>query len=198
MYINLLAEGYLEASTAARLLPYCGHELGTVYGRKGFIYIKNKASVFQFSATDQTGILVITDFKDSGADCISTALNDYVYFKCPNPPKTFLFNFSVNELESWFLADNIGLAKFLNVSVSSFPLNPENESDPKKTLVNLANKSKIKLIREGIAPPPGHRAKVGPEYFNLMNEFVLHYWNIEKAVKRAPSLERCIRKLKEF
>jgi len=198
MYINLLAEGQLEAITAERLLPYCGHELGTVYGRKGFNYVKNKASFFHHSATDQTGILVLTDFRDSGANCISAALNDYVYFKCPNPPKTFLCNFSVNELESWFLADNAGLAKFLNVSVSNFPLDPENEADPKKTLVELAYKSKTKLIKEGIAPPAGHRAKVGPEYLNLMNTFIIHHWNIEKAAKRAPSLERCIRRLKAF
>jgi len=198
MVISLLAEGHLEIAAATRVLKFCGHEIGTVFGTKGCNYIKEKAAVFNNYATSQTGMLVLTDFRDSGEDCILTALNEYVYKKYPFPSDTYLFCFSIYELESWLLADNSGFAKFMNVAVSNIPLDPESDNDPKKTIVNIARKSKTRSIREGVAPPPGHRAKVGPEYFSLMSEFIMYHWNIENAIKRAPSLEWCVNKLKKM
>ena len=188
----------MEEAVAARVLPFCGHELGVVYGRRGCHYIKQKATAFHHHATEQTGVLVLTDFRDAGADCVPNALQEYIFNKLPNPPKTFLCRFSVNELESWLLADREGMAKFFGISVSRIPLQPEKELFPKRVLVNLARTSKNKGIREGIAPPPGHRADVGPAYLSRMREFVAIHWNIEVASHNAPSLERCIRRLREI
>jgi len=198
MIIYLLAEGYMEEAVASRLLPYCGHEIGTVYGRCGCAYVKEKAAVFHHLVTDQTGVLVLTDFIDTKAACVPDALKEYVLDKCPTLPKNFLCRFSVNELESWLLADREGIAKYFNIALSKLPINPENENDPKNTLVNLARKSKKKVIREGVAPPPGHYAAVGPEYISLMREFVNIQWSIENAMRNAPSLERCVRRLCEI
>ena len=198
MVINVLAEGYMEEAVASRLIRFCNHELGTVYGRRGCIYIQEKASAFQCLATEQTAVLVLTDFRDAKASCVPEALPKYIFTKCPTPHKNFLCRFSVNELESWFLADREGLAKYLNIAVAKLPHTPENEEYPKATLVNLARKSRKKIIREGVAPPLGHKASVGPEYFNLMREFIFSHWNIENAIKIAPSLERCVCRLREI
>ena len=198
MVVYLLAEGHSEEAVAMRLLSFCGHEIGTVYGKRGCIYVREKAVSFRHLATEQTGMLILTDFRDTGAQCIPYALRDYVFDKFPNPPSTFLCRFPVNELESWLLADREGLAKYMNVAVSRMPIQPEREEYPKQTLVNLARKSRKKIIREGIAPPPGHKASVGPEYLNLLREFIFNYWNIEKAMLCAPSLERCVRRLREI
>ena len=43
MIIHLVAEGYMEEAVASRLIPFCGHELGAVYGKKG-----NKATGAQW------------------------------------------------------------------------------------------------------------------------------------------------------
>ena len=198
MVIYLLAEGHTEEAVAVRIIPFCGHELGTVYGKRGCDYIRKKAAVFCNLATEQTGVLVLTDFRDSGMPCVPDALNDYILLKSPDPPRTFLCRFAVNELESWLLADREGLAKYMNISISKMPLHPENEEFPKATLISLAHKSNRKDIREGIAPPAGHRAAVGPEYLNLIREFILVHWNIENAVLHSQSLERCVRRLREI
>jgi hypothetical protein len=198
MIINLIAEGQTEEIIAARLLPFCGHELGTVYGRKGCAYIRQKAAIFSHLATEQSGVLVLTDFRDANSICITAALQEYILNKQPKPPETFLCCFAVNELESWLLADREGLANFLGIAVSLVPLQPESEEFPKKTLLDLASTSRKRKIREGIAPRSGHHAAVGPDYMNLMSEFVFSLWNIESAMRYAPSLERCVRRLQEL
>jgi len=198
MTINLLAEGHLEEFVAVRLLSYCNHNLGTVYGRRGCRYIKENAVKFRHLATSQTGLLILTDFRDAKTKCAANAVHEYLLNKCPNPPKTFFCRFAVNELESWLLADREGIAKFLCISVSRVPLNPEGELYPKATLVNLARISRKKGIREGIAPRPGHRADVGMEYIDRLCYFIMEYWDIDTAEQFSPSFRRCIRRLREI
>ena len=198
MNFSLIAEGYMEESIAVRLLPFCGHELGTVYGQHGCSFIRQNATKFQHLATEQTGVLVLTDFRDARTKCIPDALLQYIHKKMPEPPETFLCRFAVNEIESWLLADAKGMSGFLGIAVSRVPIYPEDEANPKRTLVDLARSSRNKKIREGIAPPPGHHANVGPEYMSLMREFISSHWNIEAALHSAPSLERCIRRLCEL
>ena len=198
MIINLIAEGYMEENIAARLLPFCGHEIGAVFGRKGCSYVRKKAAHFRHLATESTGVLVLTDFRDSSASCVPEALQDYLFNRLPNPPRTFLFRFAVNELESWLLADREGLSKFLRITLTKMPLQPESEEFPKVALVNLARASRERKIREGLAPSYGHMASVGSEYMSIMHEFIDKFWNIEAAMSCAPSLERCVRRLREL
>ena len=188
----------MEEAVAERLLPFCGHELGTVYGRRGCEYIRQKAVTFRHLATEFSGVLVLTDFRDAEAICVAAALQEYILNRLPNPPGTFLCRFAVNELESWLLADRQGLAKFLGIALAKMPLRPESEAFPKITLVNLARDSRKRKICEGIAPPSGHRSAVGPDYMYLMREFISGLWNIETAMRHAPSLERCVRRLREL
>ena len=198
MIIHLIAEGFTEKIVASRLLPFCGHEIGTVYGERGCDYIRNKAVVFHHLATECSGVLVLSDFRDTGAPCVPTAIQEYVLNYLPCPPETFMFRFAVNEIESWLLADRKGMAEFIGVTESRIPLQPENEVFPKRTLVSLARSSRKRKIREGIAPPPGHRASVGPEYMNFLQEFITGYWNIEAAMCCAKSLERCVNRLRSL
>ena len=198
MYFILLAEGQTENYVASKLLPFCGHELVTVYGKCGVNYIRQKAFAFHHLATKSTGVLVLTDFRDSGAHCIPSALHDYVLKKVPTPPKTFLCRFAINEIESWLLADRYSIAKFLGVALSKIPIQPENEMYPKKTMINIARTSRIKSIRSGFAPPPGHQAEVGPEYMNLIHDFIKNTWNIESAMSNSDSLRRCVHRLRSL
>ena len=181
MIMHLLAEGHMEEAVAARLFSFCGHELGRVYGRRGFMYIREKAAQFSHLATQDSGVLVLTDFRDTGAMCFTAALQQYIWRSLPDPPGTFLCRFAVNELESWLLADRAGLAKFLGIAAAKMPHQPERDNFPKKTLAALARGSRKNIIRDGIAPPLGHGGAVGPGYMPLMREFVTEFWNIEAA-----------------
>ena len=186
----------MEEIIASRLLPFCGHKLGTIYGKRGSLYIRQKASAFQHLSTEYSGVLVLTDFRDSGEACVPAALEEYIHKRTPSLPGTFLLRFAVNEIESWLLADRIGIARYLGIALSRVPLQPEKEQFPKRTLVNLAGFSRKKQIRNGFAPPLGHHAEVGPEYLSLLQGFITNIWDIEVAMSHANSLERCVRRLR--
>ena len=196
MIFYLLAEGQTEEYVASKLVPFCGHELSTVYGRKGVEYIKRKASLFRVLATDNTGLLVLTDFRDADAACVPDALHEYLLKKLPIPPKTYLLRFAVNEIESWLMADREGISEFLSVSKTKIPLNPENEQYPKRTLINIARLSRSKVVRNEFVPQPGHLSNVGPDYMNMLNDFITNYWDIDNAMNHADSLKRCVHRLR--
>ena len=198
MIFYLLAEGQTEECVASKLLPFCGHELSVVYGNKGASYVRLKAPSFRALATEATGLLILTDFRDADAACVPDALENYLSCKLSQTPKTLLLRFAVNEIESWLMADREGMAKFLGVTASKIPHHPENEAFPKQSLVSIARSSSKKKIREGFAPPPGHRSNVGPEYMTLIQEFIRNTWNIEVAIKNAQSLERCVHRLRSL
>jgi hypothetical protein len=199
MIMHLVPEGYLEALVGARLIGFCRHTLGTIYNSgRGCGYIRTHAAKFYRLATDVSGVLVLTDFRDAAAPCLPSALQAYLWNAIPSPVPSFLVRFAVNELESWLMADRQGLADFLSVSVGRIPREPELEEFPKRTLVNIARRSRKTRIRNGIAPPPGHAAAVGPAYNSLLHEFIVRHWNIAEAITCAPSLERCVGRLSQL
>jgi hypothetical protein len=199
MIMHLIPEGRMEEAVGSHLIVFCGHTLGIIYNTlSGCHYIKTRATKFHSLATDVAGVLVLTDFRDAKTVCPPSALQTYLWDKVPHPAPSFLYRFAVNELESWLMADREGLADFLSVSVNRMPQKPEQEIFPKKALVNIARCSKKTVIKEGIAPPLGHKASVGPSYIALLREFVVDRWNIEAAMIRAPSLARCVRRLREL
>jgi hypothetical protein len=107
------------------------------------------------------------------------------------------FRIAVKEVEAWLLADIEGLSQFFRVSKVNFPKKPENEIDPKQTLIELAKRSRLRTIKDDIVPINEY-AKIGPNYNARMTEFVNEYWNIESAINRSRSLEKAFSKLRTF
>ncbi len=135
---------------------------------------------------------------DSGCACPPEALRQYVSLHCQTVPPSFLCRFAVNELESWLLADREGIADFLRLSVAKIPTNPEMESDPKRTLVDLARMSKKSQIRNALVPPPRHGGIVGPGYTVAITNFINKKWSPVRAEPNSQSLARCIKRLREL
>lgn len=197
MIVDLLLEGSLEEHAARRLLLHTGHVPGPVYGRQGVQYIKDKASGFKYRAIQGGAVLVLTDFLDSGAACIPEALSAYLGPGAVLHPR-YLLRFAVNMLESWLLADAANFAAWLGISSKRIPPQPESIPDPKDLVVALARKSRRKSPREDIVPYPGHGGKLGVHYFPAMATFVTNHWDLDQARKRAPSLDRCLRRLESL
>lgn len=192
MLVHLVLEGHLEEPVADKLLVHCGHKKGNVYGKQGCGYIRKKIVSFQVAAQHGCGVLALTDLRDSGAPCPAQALKDY---QIVSPPSGFLCRFAVAELESWLIADRDSLAKFLGIAVRTIPASPENEPLPKQTVVNLARRSRKPSIRKGIVPEPNHGGLVAPGYLATMTEFVSEHWDVAAAMRYAPSLHRCVKRL---
>jgi hypothetical protein len=99
-------------------------------------------------------------------------------------------------LESWLLAHHKALARFLNVSVDLIPRDPDGEEHPKRTLVNLARRSRTRSIREDLIPEAGSSGVVGKNYTARLTEFIRDPWEPLVAQDRSPSLRRALAALK--
>lgn len=191
--VNMLVEGELDEVVARRLIEYVQHEPGVCYGKSGYGDIKKKIRNFN-QAAPYAFYLCLVDFMDTKFTCPSEVISDWLPHRHPN----MVFRAVVRELESWLLADHENLARFLHISPVLVPLEPEAVSDPKREMVNLARRSRSSSIRSALVPEAKSTAIVGKLYSSSMSNFILNHWNISQAQQRAPSLDRCIFRLKEL
>lgn len=193
MKINYIVEGQLETPVARRLIEFCNHQPGKRYCLRGSGEIKKKARQYFPLASDETAALVLTDFMDAKVDCPALAKREYIGES--QVPQKFLLRFAIPELESWLLADKENFAKLLGVKVNKLADSPEIIPDPKRYLANLARQSRKKRIKDDFISSAGRQ---GIFYIPILTEFVQNTWDINIAMGRAPSLERCIRRLREL
>ncbi|MBI4757273.1 MAG: hypothetical protein HY778_18070 [Betaproteobacteria bacterium] len=130
--------------------------------------------------------------------------------RCPCPPELLrqwgasrlpprlLLRIAVREVEAWLLADRTGMAAYLSVPVTKVPHDPETELDPKRTLINLARRSRKRRLIEELAPQVGSPNCIGPLYNARLTEFACNRWDVEAARERAPSLDRALQRLSSF
>lgn len=195
MKIHIVTEGILEIPVAKRLIGFCGHTLGTIYPLRGAENVKNKAIKFTSLTSEDTAVLVLTDFMDSKCNCIIDAINLYMRNNSRNCTTNFLLRFAVNELESWLLADHTNFSRLLGVSQGSLTPEPDRIADPKKYIANLVyNLSRMRYKSDLITK----RGRQGRLYIDKMTEFAENKWNISRAKERSPSLARCLKRLCEL
>lgn len=104
---------------------------------------------------------------------------------------------AVTESEKWLLADRDAFADALAVPIASLPWAPDEEIDPKRVVLNLARKSRRRVIREEVVSPHDPN-KRGTGYNLHLCAFVRSHWDAGRAAANSPSLERAVRRLKEF
>jgi hypothetical protein len=183
----------MDEAAASRLIKSTGHTPGTCYGKKGFTYIQEKVRGFNQTSVN-TNYLVLVDFMDTGLACPADVVAQWVPHRQPG----LIFRVVVRELESWLFADSENLASFLRVSATKIPSDPEQLTDPKLTLVNIARSSRSKSIREALVPEAGSKARVGKLYTSEMTQFIERDWNVENACMNSKSLSKCCKLLEEI
>lgn len=193
MIVDILVEGLLDEAVARRLIIHAGHQAGTTFGKQGVSYLRQKVAGFNVRASYGNPILMLVDFADTGLDCPPAVPPTWL----PNRSPELLLRVVVCEIESWLLADHLGIAELLGISREVIPDDPEHLNDPKQTLVNLARRSRRKSA-QALVPQPGISASVGAGYVSEMQIFVAERWNIEAARQRASSLDRCLLRLREL
>lgn len=193
IYINLVYEDDLSEAVMTKLIIHFGDKfcIHNTYSGHGFGYLKANIKGFNQSSLVNP-CFMLTDLDNY--DCPPELINDWMNFE-PNPH--FIFRIAVREVESWLLADIEGMAAFLRVSAANFPREPEKENDPKKTLIKLAGRSRIRRIKEDILPI-NENAIIGPNYNGCLAKFVFEHWNIESALKKSESLKKALKSLDEI
>lgn len=106
----------------------------------------------------------------------------------------FSLRLAVRAVEAWFLADREHAADCLHVSQSKIPVRPDEEDDPKLTIVSLARQSPKPLLKKLIVPAPGATRKAAPAYAQWLME-AAQGWSFNRAKKNSDSLARAHRAL---
>ncbi|WP_148304856.1 hypothetical protein [Castellaniella defragrans] len=114
-----------------------------------------------------------------------------------SPPTNFILRLAVTESESWVLADSRAFATFLNISTTHIPASPDEITDPKRTVVNLARKSRHRQIRYEMVSSRDPE-KPGSGYNQHLCTFVRDYWQPLIAAEHSPSLARAVHQLSAF
>lgn len=185
-FVNLLVEGASDETVARRLVGYVGLRVGRVYGKEGKGYLLRRLSNYNAAAQFQPWFAVVD--LDNAPECAPVL----VHTSLPQPACGMRFRVAVRAIESWLIADSEQMAEFLGIPVSHVPPEPDLEVEPKVTLVNLARRSRYRLVREDMIPRERTGRKVGPAYPSRVIEFASGRWRPEVARERSPSLARCI------
>jgi hypothetical protein len=191
MNFDLLVEGPTDEALGRRLLTATGHTSGICFGRRGCAFIQQSIQGYAQRARYGSPLFAMADFMDFEHNCapsLATAL-------IPDKPELMILSVVVRELESWILADRQGVADLLRVSVALVPHNPEMLPDPKRSLIDLARRSRRTHIREAFVPQPGTSASTGPGYALEVQRFVAGSWDFNRARELSPSLNRCLERL---
>ena len=154
--------------------------------------IKKQIEAYNYAA-QYNHYFIITDLDDS-YNCAPLLVNEWL----PKPKTSkFLFRVAVHEIESWLLADRENFSTFFSISKALIPLNPDNEQNPKQTVISLAKRSKKREIREDVVPIDNF-ARIGPGYNLQLQKYIQNNWDIELARKNSPSLDKAIKSLERF
>lgn len=193
---NLLVavEDDLSAAAMRKLIRVSGREfvITRIMNARGYGQLKANIARFK-TACYVLPHLVLTDLDKY--PCPPALLEDW---DATTLPPQLLLRIAVREVEAWLLADSEGIATFLSVAKNKIPNDPEAEADPKRTLINLARKSRKRRIAIELVPEAGSSARIGPLYNERLAEFVEKTWNVERARTVAPSLDRALLRLSSF
>lgn len=110
---------------------------------------------------------------------------------------SLMLRLAVTESESWVLADRDAFANALQVSIKQVPRSPDSEIDPKRVVLTLASRSRRRQIREEVVSPLDPN-KPGNGYNLHLCAFVGDRWDPNRAAVNSPSLQRAVRRLREF
>lgn len=190
--VNLLVEGALDEYVGTRLIEHAGHQSGTVYGKKGWGWIRGKVSGFS-KTSRSTGMnyLAIVDLAGPPEACAPTLVASWL----PHCEPSCILRVAVNEIESWLLADDQGISRFLGVPRNRVGISPDVLDDPKQHLINLARRSR-KQVAKGIIPDSTLSSSEGRLYTANLSEFIRDSWDIELAISHSPSLRGCLGRLR--
>jgi hypothetical protein len=185
-------EGPVDEVIIRRVLESLGIGLGPVYGKRGKEHLKAQIGAYNWAA-QHNDWLVLVDLDDE-EECAPALQRNWLLAPSPR----MCFRVAVREIEVWLMADRERLATFLSVSEAVIPGNPEAESDPKRCLIAIAQRSRLRGIREDMVPRPESGRKVGPAYASRLIEFATSSdgWRPDVASQNSDSLSRCMRDLR--
>ncbi len=190
--LTIVVEGISDEAIVRKLCLIAQVAVGPVYIQRGKAQLDERMAGYN-AAAQYAPWLVVRDL-NSDAECAPELREKLL----PAPAKYMHLRIPVRTIESWLLADREGISKYLGISKTLVSRDTEALERPKRTLINLARRSRKRAIREDMVPPEGVSSEVGPGYTARIIEFSMFHWNPENAAIRADSLNRCLNVLIEI
>lgn len=182
--VTLAVEGGTDAAVARRLLQEAGLKAGPEYITGGKSGLDRRLEGFSNAARFSCW-LVLRDLDHDGA--CAPGLKERLH---PRPAPHLRFHVVVRAIEAWLLADVDRVRDLLGVPRAQIGMNPDGLDDPKRYLLDLAERSRHRRIREAMLPAPDRTARIGPGYNATLLVFIANRWRPEVAAERSPSLAR--------
>lgn len=186
VHVSAAVEGLLDEAVVQRLIHHAGGVAGSVYGKNGKAALRARVGGFNNAARHAPWIVLVD--LDDDHECAPPLRHAWIPHQAPR----LCFRVAVRAVEAWLMADGENLARFLRISSTRIPAEPEGLPDPKRTLVDLARASRRRDIRQDMVPRDGSGRAVGPAYPSRVVEYVRGAWRPEVAARRAASLQRAI------
>lgn len=194
MSIDLLVEGLIDEIVARRILVSLNLETGTVFGKRGCAYLRQKAYGISRRALSGQRVLILADEMDVEGECVS---QKKARILSPVPAGCCV-RLAVREVEAWMLASRGEIAVALGVAAAQIPENPDALIDPKRELVNIARRSRRSQIVRDLVPREGVGAPVGTGYVEFVDRFMNGSWDIDSARSVSSSLDRAVREIQSL
>src|SRR4030042_645524 len=153
--INLVSEDELSSAVIGKILAGSRHtyRVGFRYTSGGSGWIKKRIDGLN-SAARGMPYFVLTDLDTS--ECPPVLVRQWL--NAPRHPN-LLFRVAVREVEAWLLGCRESFAAFLGVPERQIPADGEAIHNRQEVVVNLARRSRKRVIREDIAPRGGSTAR---------------------------------------
>jgi hypothetical protein len=190
-YVQAVVEDVLQEVVLQKLLSTYRTDISLmgVSGKRGNNYIREGMKGFS-DASKFLPHIVITDLDQK--ICAPQFLAEWINFDVhPN----MLFRIAEKEIEAWILSDREAFSKFIGAPVSKIPADTQTLADPKLHIINLARKSRKKIMKDILPTGSGTQ---GPGYNLLLQDFVINYWNPDRAAANNKSLNKAIERLKQY
>lgn len=132
-----------------------------------------------------------------GDDCAPTLLDSWGRL----PPQAgLLLRVAVREIESWVLADQKRVANFIGAAPNDVPRRPDELSDPKRSLLELARAHAGVELKKDLVPRnyDASYPRIGPAYNLRLGAFVAMKWRPHVARRKSASLERAMVALEQL
>lgn len=188
--VRIAVEGNLDEAVAERLITLCGGQPGKVSPKQGRPYVLEHIGGYNEGARYGGIWFALVDLDRDG--CAPALVAETL----PELAEGMCFRVAVREVEAWLLADRVGFARWAGVRASLIPLDVESLAQPKERLVAIMRESRHRERQTAIVPRPGSGRTEGPDYSDVLTDFVATDWDVEAAASVAPSLDRAIRCLR--
>lgn len=195
--IHLVTEDDLSEAVLRRVLRDRNHhtqyECRTPFQHSGFGQLRRNVRAFN-AMSRACPVLLLTDL--DRFPCPPAMVREWL----PSERNSeFLFRIAVREVEAWLLGSPRELNAFLQLRYSWNNPDPEGISDPKEILLQLAEDSPFRHLREAVVQVDRHgRRRQEPAYNSVLSEFVGSTWNWKSASDRCPSLRGLLDKLESL